>query len=146
MTMLTKRTTTIETLDENTVNVGGHEIACTWNADGDPCVNVEQMQQLRDDGNANWSDDEMQDLIYHAEVRMIETYRRPVCQIEGHRVEIRKTYNDRYEVGVDGILEGIHDTADQAIFAAREQVRMIDGGAGDQPAAPEPFCHAVRNL
>jgi hypothetical protein len=144
--MLTYRNTEILSVDCNKLNVGGNDIECTWSSDGDPCVNVEQMQALRDSGQADWSDEEMTDLIYHAESRMIETYRKPVCEMDGHRVEIRLTYNDRYQVGVDGILEGIYDTADQAIFAAREQVRMIDGGTGDQSAAPEPFCHAVRNL
>lgn len=144
--MLTKRNTTIETIDARTVNVAGNEIDCAWDSDGNPCVSVHAMQRLRDEGLANWSDEEMADLIYHAEVRMIETFRRPVCVLNGHRVEVRKTINDRYEVGVDGLLEGIHDTADQAIFAAREQLRMLDGAAGDQPEVDEPFCHAVRSL
>lgn len=73
--MLTIRNTNVETIDRNTVNVGGHEIRCTWSADG--CtVGRGQLRAIRDAGEANWSDDEIDDLAYHAETRMQETYER----------------------------------------------------------------------
>jgi len=71
------------------------------------------------------------------------------CTMRGHRVGI-KVYGlaptNRYEVGVDGWLVGNYDDPDQAIEAAREQVRMLDGGVMLAPAVSPRFRDAVRLL
>jgi hypothetical protein len=68
------------------------------------------------------------------------------CDIDGHDVQISRMFNGRYEVGVDGWLEGTYATADEAIFAAREQVRMLDKCLYLRPEAPHEFCDTVNDL
>ena len=71
--MLTKSTTTIETIDSNAVNIGGHEVACTWDANG-AHVKTESLKAIADAGHANWSVEEMSDIAYNAEVLLDQTY------------------------------------------------------------------------
>ena len=72
--MLTYRTTEITTIGPNTLNVSGNEVACSWSEDGSPCVSLDCLRAIRDAGQANWSDEEIADLAYQAEVRMLEAY------------------------------------------------------------------------
>jgi len=65
--VLTIRNTNVETIDRNYVNVGGHQITCSWD---------DELRAVRLAGHANWSDQEIADLAYHAETRMQETYTR----------------------------------------------------------------------
>jgi hypothetical protein len=71
--MLTIRNTDVETITRDAVNVGGHQIAVSWSSDG-AHVNRDDLAGLRRSGLANWSDDEIEDISYHAEARMNETY------------------------------------------------------------------------
>lgn len=71
--MLTKNNTDIETISRNHVSVGGQQIPCTWDAHGSH-VNHDDLRRARTAGLANWSDEEIADLAYHAETRMNETY------------------------------------------------------------------------
>jgi hypothetical protein len=73
--MLTRHNATIEAIDRDTVAVGGHEIKCKWGIDG-ATVCRDGLQHLRDSGVANWSDEEMADIAYNAEVRMGEAFER----------------------------------------------------------------------
>lgn len=75
--MLTYRNTEIETIDRDTLNIGGNDVACKWNQDGLPSVFAADLRAIRDAGQANWSDEEIADLAYKAEVRMLETYTKP---------------------------------------------------------------------
>ena len=71
--MLTKNNTNIETISRNHVNIGGQQIPCDWDADG-AHVNHDDLRFVRTAGLANWSDEEIAALAYHAETRMDETY------------------------------------------------------------------------
>ena len=71
--MLTIRNTNVEAINRDIVNVGGHEIRCTWNADG--CTaDRDQLRAIRDAGDANWSDEEIGAIAYHAETMMQEAF------------------------------------------------------------------------
>ena len=69
--MLTKNNTDIETVSRNHASVGGQQIPCTWDAYG-AHVNHDDLRRVRAAGLANWSDEEIADLAYHAETRMSE--------------------------------------------------------------------------
>lgn len=115
--MLTYRTTEIETIDRNTLNVGGHDVACTWSDDGSPCVAADQLRSLRDAGVANWSDDEIADLAYKAEVRMLEAYTR------SYSIGIYEGYNMDQWVLLDSIRAEDDDAANayaEANFSEHE--------------------------
>jgi hypothetical protein len=94
--MLTYRTTEIETIDRNTLNVGGHDVPCSWD-DGAPSVAAADLRAIRDAGHANWSDKEIADLAYKAEARMLETYTRP------YSIGIYEGYNQDQWLLLDSI-------------------------------------------
>jgi hypothetical protein len=71
--MLTIRNTEFETISRDAVNVGGHEVAATWDYSG-AHVDRGQLRAIRDAGNANWSDEEISGIAYNVEVRLDETY------------------------------------------------------------------------
>jgi hypothetical protein len=71
--MLTIRNTEFEAVSRDAVNVSGHEVAATWDANG-AHVDHQQLRAIRDAGNANWSDEEIFGLAYNIEVRLDETY------------------------------------------------------------------------
>lgn len=103
--MLTYRNTEITTIDQNTLNVSGSEVACTWSDDGSPCVSLDALRAIRDAGQANWSDEEIADLAYKCEVRMLETYTRP------YRIGIYEGYNMDQWVLLDSIRAADDDAA-----------------------------------
>ena len=84
--MLTIRNTEIETISRDAVNVGGHEVSATWDANG-AHVDQGQLRAIRDAGNANWSDEEIADIAYSIEVRLDETYTKPyrIVVADGNR-------------------------------------------------------------
>ncbi len=71
--MLTKTTTSVQTIDRNHVNIGGHEVACTWDANG-AHISIDSLQSIKDAGHANWICDEMCDIAWHAESLMDQAY------------------------------------------------------------------------
>jgi hypothetical protein len=71
--MLTIRNSEITTINRDAVNVGGHEIPATWDQGG-ATINRAALVDLRRQGLANWSNDEIEDLAYHAETRLNEAY------------------------------------------------------------------------
>lgn len=103
--MLTIRNTEIETISRDLLNVGGHEVRCVWNDDGSPSVATVQFQAIRDQGHANWSDDEIADLAYKAEVRMLETYTKP------YKIGIYEGYNQDQFFELDSIRAADDDAA-----------------------------------
>jgi len=71
--MHTIRTVNVEEINRDTCNVCGHEVRCTWDANG-AHANPDDLRSIRDAGHANWSDEEISDIAYHIETRMDETY------------------------------------------------------------------------
>jgi hypothetical protein len=71
------------------------------------------------------------------------------CTMRGHTVGIKlfgPQHCRGYAVGVDGWLVGNYDDPDQAIAAAREQVRMLGGGVMGPPSVSQRFRDAVHAL
>ena len=68
------------------------------------------------------------------------------CTMRGHRVAIGLTANLMHQVGCDGYLVGNYKTAEQAIFAAQEYVRMKAGGVHRMPRVTQKFRDAVAEL
>jgi hypothetical protein len=105
--MMTIRNTNIDTSTRDSVNVGGHEVRATWDANG-AHINLDDLRAIREAGDANWSDEEIADLAYHCEVRLDEAY------------------SKAYEIAIpegDGwhVLEGIRVADDEAANAYAEQ-------------------------
>lgn len=105
--MLTKSTTNIETISRDAVSVGGHEVRCTWDANG-AHINLDDLRAIRDAGDANWSNEEISELASHCETRLDDVY------------------SKAYEIAVpegDGwhVLEGIRVADDAAANAYAEQ-------------------------
>ena len=123
--MLTYRTTEIETIDRNTLNVSGNEVACSWSDDGSPCVSLDALRAIRDAGHANWSDEEISDLAYHAENLMLQTYTKL------YSIGINEGYNQDQWVLLDSIRVENDDQANayaEANFSEYEwYIRDADG-------------------
>ena len=108
--MLTYRTTDVETIDRDAVNIGGHEIRCTYDAYG-AHVDQADFRRIRDAGHANWSDTEIEDLAYHAETRLNETY------TKAYEIGVYEGFNkDEWHV-----LDAIRVAGDAAANAHAEQ-------------------------
>lgn len=108
--MLTRSTTAIETINRDNVNVGGHQVTCTWDATG-AHVQTDSLKAIADAGHANWSHDEISDIAYNAEVLLNETYSKAydIVTYEGFN-------QDRINV-----LESIRMPSDDAANAYAEQ-------------------------
>jgi hypothetical protein len=123
--MLTYRNTEITTIDKNTLNVSGNEVTCTWSDDGSPCVAADQLRSLRDAALANWSDEEIADLAYKAEARMLEAYTR------AYIIGVCEGYNQDQWVILDSIRVENDDQANayaEANFSEYEwYIRDADG-------------------
>ena len=111
--MLTYRTTNVETIDHDNVSIGGHAIRCTWDSTG--ChVDQSQLRALRDSGVANWSDEEIGDIAYHAELRMNDTY------TKAYDIVVYEGYNQD-EVHVLESIRAIDDAAANAYATANHE-------------------------
>jgi hypothetical protein len=71
--MLTIRNANVETISRDAVNIGGHEIPVSWDHNG-AHLNRLTILELRREGLTNLSNNEIEDLAYHAETRLNETY------------------------------------------------------------------------
>jgi len=82
--MLTIRNSEIRTINRDVVDIGGHEVAATWDANG-AHIDGQQLRAIREAGDANWSDEEISDLVYHIETRLDETYTKAysICVPDG---------------------------------------------------------------
>jgi len=109
--MLTYRDTEVRVIDRDTVAIEGkgvaEEVRCEWDANG-ASIELESLQQLKSTFDANWSDDQIGDLAYHAANLLNEQYTKG------------------YEIAVpdgDGwhILESIRVADDAAANAYAEQ-------------------------
>ncbi len=68
------------------------------------------------------------------------------CRISGKVAEFKRVpITGLVAVGIDGRLIGNYDTADAAVFAALEHVRVAKGLMG-APAVSSGLLPAVRNL
>jgi hypothetical protein len=115
----TIRNTNIETIDRNSVNIAGQVVPVTWHADG-AHVSVQEIAAIRDEANANWSDQEMSDLAYHAETRMDETY------TKAYQIAVAKE-DGSWDILAD--IRAEHDAAANAIadqHYANEEWYVLD--------------------
>jgi len=75
--MLTYRDTEVRVIDRDTVAIEGkgvaEEVRCKWDANG-ASIEFESLQQLKYTLDANWSDDQIGDLAYHAANLLNEQY------------------------------------------------------------------------
>jgi hypothetical protein len=108
--MLTIRNTNVESINRDTVNIGGHEVRCTYDANG-AHIDHAELRRLREAGHANWSDTEIADLAYHAETRMDETYTR------AYDIGVYEGFNQDQWV----VLDSIRVADDAAANAYAEQ-------------------------
>jgi len=67
------------------------------------------------------------------------------CTINGHRVEVARLSNGRFNLGVDGSLIGTADTADEAAGVIAETLRQKTW-AFDAPAIPNSFRETLAGL
>lgn len=94
--MHTISTVNIETVSKSICNVCGHEVRCSWDANG--ChANLDDLRAIRDAGHANWSKEEIDDIAYHVETRMDETY----------------TTNDKE---LDAIVDAVHAKKNEQVL------------------------------
>jgi hypothetical protein len=108
--MLTIRNANVETISREAVNIGGHQIAVSWDASG-AHVDREALVELCRSDLANLSREEIDQLAYHAETRMDETYSK------AYEIGIFEGFNaDQWHV-----LESIRATDDAAANAYAEQ-------------------------
>jgi hypothetical protein len=108
--MLTIRNANVETISREAVNIGGHQIAVSWDANG-AHVDREALVELCRSDLANLSREEIDQLVYHAETRMDETYSK------AYEIGIFEGFNaDQWHV-----LESIRATDDAAANAYAEQ-------------------------
>jgi hypothetical protein len=127
--MLTIRNTNVETIDRDTVNVGGHEIRCTWSAVG--CtVDRDQLRAIRDADDANWSDEEIDDLARCAEAMMQHTYERKYTlafAMESGEWDIADTFTAIGDDEANAYAEQHYDG--RAWYVLDHTGRNINGGA-----------------